>query len=189
MHQQISTNLLGLIQTARAALPDLRGHGGGRLVLFSSVAGLTANAGGSIYHASKWGVEGFAEALVKEVAAFDIGVTIVEPGGARTSFAYGSVQLAEPMSAYDDTPAAALRVLADGNVPIPGDPARMAARVLASADQQQSSLRLVLGSDSYQSITTALRDHLTQVEPQGDSAASTDADSSSAEPMPTPDRP
>ncbi|MGB4780237.1 SDR family oxidoreductase [Microbacterium sp.] len=176
IERQIDTNLLGTIRTARAALPQLRGQGGGRFVFLSSVAGLTANAGGSIYHASKWGVEGFAEALAQEIAPFGIEVTIVEPGGARTSFAHGSLRLAEPMSAYDDTPAAALRILRDGNIPISGSPARIAAGIIASLEQHPAPLRLVFGADAYQGIVTQLRDRLHQIEPQQKSAAAADSD-------------
>ncbi|MEK8173111.1 SDR family NAD(P)-dependent oxidoreductase [Streptomyces sp. M19] len=65
---QITTNLIGSIQTARAALPHLRAQGGGRIIQMSSVAGLAAHPGASLYHAGKWGVEGFMEALAAEVA-------------------------------------------------------------------------------------------------------------------------
>lgn len=175
IEHQLTTNLLGSIRTIRAALPHLRRQGGGRIIQFSSVAGLTAAAGASVYHASKWGVEGFAEALAQEVEPFGIGVTIVEPGGARTAFAGSSLQLAEPMPAYDGTPASFVRALKDGTMPIPGDPVRMAARVVSSLDEQPAPLRLVLGSDAYQGITAGLRARLSQIEPQRDSAAQTDA--------------
>lgn len=172
----ITTNLLGSIQTVRAALPHLRAQGGGRLIQISSVAGLAAHAGASLYHAGKWGVEGFMEALAPEVAPFGIGVTLVEPGGARTSFAGGSLQLGEPMAAYDKTPAAFVRVFRGADAPeLLGDPAKVAARVIASADEQPAPLRLVLGSDSYAGVTAALRNRLAQIEPQQESAAGTDA--------------
>ena len=164
LEHQIATNLLGSIQTARAALPHLRAQGGGRLIQLSSVAGLAAFPGASIYHASKWGVEGFLEALAGEVAPFGIGVTLVEPGGARTSFAGGSLRMGQPLPAYDGTPAAFVRGLQQGLVEIPGDPADYAARVIESAAVEPAPLRLVLGADSYQAVTTALRNRLAQVE-------------------------
>lgn len=173
---QIATNLLGSIQTARAALPHLRAQGGGRIVQLSSVAGLAAHPGASLYHAGKWGVEGFMEALAAEVAPFGIELTIVEPGGARTSFAGGSLQLSEPLAAYDDTPAAAVRVFKDMAVPVPGDPVKVAARIIDSASRQPAPMRLVLGSDCYRSATAALRTRLAQIEPQRAGAAETDAD-------------
>ncbi|MGY3790724.1 SDR family oxidoreductase [Streptomyces antibioticus] len=173
---QITTNLLGSIQTARAALPHLRAQRGGRIIQLSSVAGLAAHPGASLYHAGKWGVEGFMEALAAEVAPFGIEVTIVEPGGARTSFAGSSLQLSEPLAAYDNTPAAAVRVFKDIAVPVPGDPVKVAAKIIDSASQEPAPIRLVLGSDSYQGATTALRKRLAQIEPQRAGAAETDAD-------------
>ena len=176
VNHQITTNLLGSIHTARAALPHLRAQGGGRLIQVSSVAGLAAHAGASLYHAGKWGIEGFMEALAQEVAPFGIGVTLVEPGGASTAFSRGSLQLSEPLSAYDGTPAAFVRQFKQGPVPLRGDPAKIAARIIDSTDQQPAPLRLVLGSDSYQAVTGALRNRLAQIEPQQAAAAQTDAD-------------
>ena len=180
VNHQITTNLLGSIHTARAALPHLRAQGGGRLIQVSSVAGLAAHAGASLYHASKWGIEGFMEALAQEVAPFGIGVTLVEPGGASTAFSRGSLQLSEPLSAYDGTPAAFVRQFKQGPVPLRGDPAKIAARIIDSAEQQPAPLRLVLGSDSYQAVTGALRNRLAQIEPQEATAAQTDADTDAA---------
>ncbi|MFD8570111.1 SDR family oxidoreductase [Streptomyces sp. NPDC059639] len=174
---QITTNLIGSIQTARAALPHLRAQGGGRIIQISSVAGLAAHPGASLYHAGKWGIEGFMEALAEEVAPFGIEVTLVEPGGARTSFSGSSLQLSQPLAAYDDTPAAAVRAFKDTAIPVPGDPAKVAAKVIASAAQQPAPMRLALGSDCYQGATAALRKRLAQVEPQQASASETDAES------------
>ncbi|MFF6906059.1 SDR family oxidoreductase [Streptomyces sp. NPDC012389] len=173
---QITTNLLGSIQTARAALPHLRAQGGGRIIQLSSVAGLAAHPGASLYHAGKWGVEGFMEALAAEVAPFGVEVTLVEPGGARTAFAGSSLRLSEPLAAYDNTPAAAVRVFKDIAVPVPGDPAKVAAKIIDSASQHPAPMRLVLGTDCYQAATTALCQRLAQIEPQQTGAAETDAD-------------
>ncbi|MFL4902624.1 SDR family oxidoreductase [Streptomyces sp. MMS24-I2-30] len=177
VEHQIATNLLGSIRTVRAALPHLRAQGGGRLIQLSSVAGLAAHPGASLYHAGKWGVEGFMEALASEVAPFGIGVTIVEPGGARTSFTSSSLRLSDPLPAYEGTPAAMVQAFRNTPVPVPGDPAKIAARVIESAATEPAPLRLVLGSDSYQAVTAALRNRLAQVEPQQETAARTDADS------------
>ncbi|MDX6739524.1 SDR family oxidoreductase [Actinocorallia sp. A-T 12471] len=172
---QITTNLLGSIQTARAALPHLRAQGGGRIIQISSVAGLAAHPGASLYHAGKWGVEGFMEALAAEVAPFGVEVTLVEPGGARTSFAGSSLRLSRPLSAYDGTPAAAVRAFKDVAVPVPGDPAKVAAKIIAGADVRPAPLRLVLGSDCHHAATAALRKRLAEVEAQRATAAETDA--------------
>ena len=54
-----------------------------------------------MYHATKFGVEGFCESVAQEVAQFGIGITIVEPGGARTEFRYGSAHVAKLMPEYE----------------------------------------------------------------------------------------
>ena len=101
----VATNLVGSIQLIRAVLPHLRKQGGGRIIQMSTYGGQVAFPGNSMYHATKWGIEGFAESVAQEVAPFGIGVTIVEPGGARTEFRYGSAQVADPLPAYDGNPA------------------------------------------------------------------------------------
>jgi NAD(P)-dependent dehydrogenase (short-subunit alcohol dehydrogenase family) len=173
---QIATNLTGSIRLIRAALPHLRRQGGGRILQISSVGGQAAWPGGSLYHATKWGVEGFADALAAEVAPFGIGVTIVEPGGARTNFRYGSSVLADRIEAYDGTPAAGIRsILTERTIHGIGDPALMATAMIASVDRDPAPRRLVLGSDAYQAIETALTTRLADVRSQRESAEATDA--------------
>ncbi len=174
IEQIIATNLIGSIQVVRAALPHLRAQGGGRIIQLSTVGGQTAGPGASLYIASKWGVEGFADSLADEVAPFGIGVTIVEPGGARTGFRLKGLQLGTPLAAYDGTPAAGARGLQDPAYLEPGDPDRMAALIIASADQEPAPRRLVLGHSAYQAIRTALASRLADIEPQEAQAASAD---------------
>ncbi|MBB5191167.1 NAD(P)-dependent dehydrogenase (short-subunit alcohol dehydrogenase family) [Silvimonas terrae] len=173
--QMIATNLVGSIQLIRAVIPHLRAQGGGRIIQLSSYGGQVAFAGNSLYHATKWGIEGFVEAVAQEVAGFGIGMTIVEPGGARTEFRYGSAQVASLLSIYDDTPAHAfLRMLDPQNGLAAGDPARMAARIIESADIHPAPLRMVLGSQALQSTIDTLRQRLAHFETQTALAASTD---------------
>jgi NAD(P)-dependent dehydrogenase (short-subunit alcohol dehydrogenase family) len=175
VEHQIATNLTGSIRLIRAALPHLRAQGGGRILQLSSVGGQAAWPGGSLYHATKWGVEGFAEAVAGEVAPFGIGVTIVEPGGARTNFRYGSSVLADHIPAYDATPAAGVRrILTERTSQGIGDPARMATAMIASVDVEPAPLRLVLGSDAAQAMEVALTARLTDIRSQKESAARTD---------------
>lgn len=173
--QQIRTNLIGSIQVARAVLPHLRAQGGGRILQISTVGGQAAFPGASLYHAGKWGIEGFADALQQEVAGFGIGVTIVEPGGARTEFRYGSSQLAPRIAAYDGTPASmARRMLEERKAVPPGDPVKMVDIMIASVDQQPAPKRLALGSDAYTAMQRALSARLAELEAQKDLAFSTD---------------
>jgi NAD(P)-dependent dehydrogenase (short-subunit alcohol dehydrogenase family) len=167
----VATNLLGPIQLIRAVLPHLRAQGGGRVIQISSYGGQVAFPGISMYHATKWGIEGFVES----VASFGIGMTLVEPGGARTEFRYGSAQVAELMPIYDETPAHSfVRLLDPKNGLAPGDPARMAARIIESVDVEPAPLRMVLGSQALESTLTTLRKRLATFEAQTALAASMD---------------
>lgn len=171
----IATDLTGSIQVIRSAIPHLREQGGGRIIQISSYGGQVAFPGNSLYHAAKWGIEGFAESVAQEVAPFGIGVTIVEPGGARTEFRYGSAQVATLMSVYDGTPTHAfLGMLNPANGLAVGDPVRMATRIIESVDTEPAPLRLVLGSQALDSSIATLTRHIEGFEAQRDLAASTD---------------
>ena len=171
----VATNLVGPIQFIRAALPHLRTQGGGRIIQISSYGGQVAFPGNSMYHATKWGIEGFVESVAQEVAPFGIEMTIVEPGGARTEFRYGSAQVAELMPVYDQTPAHGfLRMLDPKNGLAPGDPARMAARIIESVDVSPAPLRMVFGSQALQGTLSTLRKRIADFEAQTELAASTD---------------
>jgi len=171
----VATNLVGSIQLIRAALPHLRAQGGGRIIQISSYGGQVAFPGNSLYHATKWGIEGFVESVAQEVAPFGIGMTIVEPGGARTEFRYGSAQIAKLMPVYDATPAHSfLRMLDPKSGLAPGDPARMAARIIESVDVEPAPPRMVLGSQALESTLSTLRKRVAAFETQTQLAASTD---------------
>ena len=175
VEQIVATNLVGPIHLIRAALPHLRAQKGGRVIQISSYGGQIAFAGNSLYHATKWGIEGFVESVAQEVASFGIGMTIVEPGGARTEFRYGSAQVAELMPIYDATPAHSfLRMLDPKNGLAPGDPARMATRIIESVNVEPAPLRIVLGSQALESTIKTLRKRIADFEAQAQLAASTD---------------
>ncbi|WP_409308912.1 SDR family oxidoreductase [Pectobacterium sp. B1J-3] len=154
--RQIATNLVGSIQFIRAALPYLRKQGGGRIVQISSEGGQMAWPNFSLYHATKWGVEGFIESVSQEVAPFGIDFLIAEPGPTDTNFVSG-VDIAEPMACYEQTPAGIVRrSLVDGSLEIKGDAVKTADAIIAAVDSENLPFRLALGSKAYHSIRQAL---------------------------------
>jgi NAD(P)-dependent dehydrogenase (short-subunit alcohol dehydrogenase family) len=172
---QMNTNLIGSIQLVRAVLPHFRRQKAGRVLQLSSVGGQAAFPGASAYHASKWGIEGFIDAVGQEVGAFNIGCTLVEPGGARTAFRYGSSRLAPRIEAYDTSPAFMARRMIEEGTSIPiGDPAKMTALMIASVDQHPAPQRLALGSDAYTTMHRQLSSRLAALEAQQELAFSTD---------------
>ena len=176
IRDQLDTNLLGSMQVIRAALPHLRAQGGGRILQLSSAGGQTTYPNFSYYHATKWGIEGFCETVAKEVAPFNIGVTIVEPGATRTSFVSGMVS-APVLEAYELTPAGDVRrAVASGAFPVKGDPDKTVQAMMDSADQPTAPRRLALGRDAYTDMRAALVARLDALDAQRDLALSTEGD-------------
>ncbi|AIA70815.1 probable short-chain dehydrogenase [Pectobacterium atrosepticum SCRI1043] len=174
--RQISTNLTGSIQFIRAAVPYLRRQGGGRIVQVSSEGGQIAWPNFSLYHATKWGIEGFIESVAQEVAPFGIDFLIAEPGPTDTNFASG-VDIAQQMDCYDDTPAGDVRRgLVDGSIAILGDAAKTAEAIIAAADADTPPFRLALGSKAYHSIRDALNTRIQILEETRTVALSVDKD-------------
>lgn len=169
----IATNLVGSIQLIKTAVPYLRRLGGGRIIQMSTYGAQVAFAANSMYHATKFGIEGFCEALAQEVAQFNIGVTMVEPGGARTEFRYGSAKVAKLMPEYESCHGF-LNMLDASKGLAPGDPVRMAARIIESVDKEPAPLRMVLGSQALSATLTRLKERVADYETQTELAASTD---------------
>lgn len=176
IRRQIDTNVIGSIQVIRAALPHLRAQGGGRILQLSSEGGQITYPNFSLYHTTKWAIEGFIDATAQEVAPFNIEFTLVEPGPAKTSFGSGLVT-APPMAVYEDTPAGEMRrAVAGGAFSVPGDPVKMARAMIDSVDRSPAPRRITLGSDAYTKIRAALVGRLAALDAQKDLALSTDVD-------------
>ena len=172
--RQIAANLAGSIHLIRAALPFLREQGGGRIIQVSSEGGQIAYPGFSLYHATKWGIEGFVESVAQEVAPFGIDFIIAEPGPTGTNFG-ANLDVAEALPAYEETPAGIVRrAISDGSFEIKGDAARTVAAIIAAAQSNAPPLRLALGSTAYSSISQALSARLADLEAQQEIAASAD---------------
>ncbi|MFI6936837.1 SDR family oxidoreductase [Streptomyces sp. NPDC050287] len=169
----IATNLTGSITLVQATTPHLRAQGGGRFLQLSSMGGLMAFPGFSLYHASKWGIEGFFEAVGPEVEPFGIRTVLIEPGVIRTSF-YDVMGRKEPHPAYADNPAI-LRQEAPRDE-MPGDQSKVVDAIMAAGESDNPPRRLILGSDAYTLINEALTARLTEIQQQRDTAGATDVD-------------
>ena len=151
------TNLFGMIDTTRAALPLLRRKGGGRIVNFSSVGGITGRQGFGLYNATKFAVEGLSEALAEEVAPFGIRIIIVEPGAFRTEFLGRSIASASlRLPEYDGTSGVTRDFSAANNGAQGGDPDRGMDVVMTAILAPEPPLRLPLGKDALQRIDNKL---------------------------------
>ncbi|GAB2862802.1 SDR family NAD(P)-dependent oxidoreductase [Actinoallomurus bryophytorum] len=145
---QIDTNLLGVVNVTKAALPVLREQGSGHIIQVSSVGGRVTTVGLSAYQAAKWAVGGFSEVLAQEVGPLGIKVTVLEPGGMRTDWAGSSMSIPPVSEPYRKTVGALAERFAEGGMAAAGDPARVAEVVLKVAGLDEPPLRLLLGSDA-----------------------------------------
>ena len=171
----IATNLTAPILIIKDVIPLMREQGGGRIIQLSSYGGQVAYPGNSLYHATKFGIEGFCESVAQEVSDFGIGITIVEPGGARTEFRYSSARVAPSNPIYDGTPTHAfLKMLDPANGLAPGNPALMATRMIESVEKNPAPLRMVLGSQALKATIDRLEERVADYKTQTDLASSTD---------------
>lgn len=168
----IATNLTGSIQLARRVVPHLRDQGGGVLVQLSSMGGHITFPGFAIYHATKWGVEGYFDSLAKEIAPFGISTMLVEPGMVRTSF-YDAVQQVPLSEPYAGGPADRPDIPVED---MPGSQSGLAHAILEAAASDAPPRRLLLNSDAYDLVTTTVRERLASWEAQRDAAFAADAE-------------
>jgi NAD(P)-dependent dehydrogenase (short-subunit alcohol dehydrogenase family) len=152
---QIETNLFGVVNVTRAALPILRAQRSGVFVQFSSIGGRVGGTPGmGAYQTAKFAVEGFSEVLANEVAPFGVKVIIVEPGAFRTDWQGSSMQLHPVGPDYEETVGAINRYRQENDGIQPGDPARAAKVIIDVVGADDPPRRLILGSDA---VTSALK--------------------------------
>ena len=142
--QLVSTNLLGVIRVTKAFLPHLRAKQSGRIVSTTSIGGLIAFPLYSLYHATKWAIEGWSESMSFELAQHHIGIKTVSPSGIATDFTGRSLEVAEH-PAYADL----LQKLMIGQEQAQFSPAEAIAEVVyEAATDQKDQLRYQAGADA-----------------------------------------
>lgn len=161
---QFEVNVFGPIATIQAVLPYFRQRHAGHIITITSVSGVAAWAGTGVYCGSKHALEGVTQTLAQEVAELGIKVTNVEPGGMRTDYAGRSLIVSERKIAdYDGAARNAERILGDHAGHEPGDPAKVAAAILAIAGAPEPPLQLLLGADAMLYATRQLAAFQTEI--------------------------
>jgi NAD(P)-dependent dehydrogenase (short-subunit alcohol dehydrogenase family) len=171
--RQIEVNLMGTITVTKAAIPVLRQRRG-HIVQLSSVGGRIGVPGRAAYSAAKWGVEGFSESLAREMALVGVRVTIVEPGGFRTGFAESAHTATEGRPEYDAVVGAAIRMQREYDGHQPGDPSRAAKVILQLVEMDHPPLRIALGGDAVEAVSSADGKRLEELERWRSISISTD---------------
>jgi NAD(P)-dependent dehydrogenase (short-subunit alcohol dehydrogenase family) len=173
IQQQLALNLLAPIHVTRAFLPAMRAKNSGTLLYVSSVGGRAAFPSGSMYHAAKFGLEGFAESVSQEVAEFGIKTIIVEPGSIKTGFV-ANIGWTQELDAYKDGIVGKLRrqIVEVGDEQASGDPVKMADAIYTVSQMQEPPLRTVLGGDAYAVLDAGYSRSLTALQAQKELAES-----------------
>jgi NAD(P)-dependent dehydrogenase (short-subunit alcohol dehydrogenase family) len=152
----VDTCFYGVVYTTRAAVPVMRKQKSGHIFQVSSVGGRLAMAGNTPYHAAKWAVGGFSDALAMEVAPFGVKVCTLEPGGIRTNWARRAGQNApDLLPDYEDSVGSILKILRSLEGRAEGDPRKIANVIVQLANSDDVPVRLILGVDAEQRVQRA----------------------------------
>jgi NAD(P)-dependent dehydrogenase (short-subunit alcohol dehydrogenase family) len=174
---QLETNLFGVVNVTKAALPVFRKQRAGHFLQFSSVGGRVGGTPGmGAYQTAKFAVEGFSEVLNNEVKPFGVKVTIIEPGAFRTDWGGTSMTLAPVGRDYDSTVGAMNRYRLETDGKQPGDPTKAARAILNIVALDNPPLRLLLGKDALTHADQASRSRAEEAATWAHITTSTDHD-------------
>ena len=161
---QVETNLFGPVNVTRAVLPVMRAQRRGLVVTISSIAGITGQAFVSAYTAAKFGVEGWMESLIPEIAPFGIRTMLVEPGFFRTEL-LTEASTKYPESSIDDYAETTRQTVAAWKKMSglqAGDPAKLARALIQLASQAEPPLRWPAGVDAVEALEKKAQELLAQ---------------------------
>lgn len=145
--RQFKTNTLGMIRMTKAFLPHFRKKQGGVIISTTSIGGLIAVPLGSIYHATKWAVEGWSESMWFELASHKIAIKTVSPGGIKTDFMSRSLDAAQH-EAYAPLFNKVLVAFNSEDVLKANSPQSIAEVVYEAATDGKTQLRYLAGEDA-----------------------------------------
>lgn len=146
--RQFNTNVLGVIKVTQAFLPHFRERKSGIIISTTSIGGLVTFPFSTIYHATKWAIEGFSESLSYELAAHNIRVKTIAPGGIATDFMSRSIDMGRH-EAYARQFEQFISTFSNTDSPLQFSPADSIARTVYEAvTDDQDQLRYLAGSDA-----------------------------------------
>jgi NAD(P)-dependent dehydrogenase (short-subunit alcohol dehydrogenase family) len=152
----IDTCFYGVIYTTRAALPIMRAQKGGVIFQVSSVGGRITRPGNSPYHAAKWAVSGFSEALAQETEPFGVQVCALEPGGIRTNWGKRAAsEIPALLPDYEESVGKTLKRLESYWGQENSDPKLIAQVIVELSDKKKLPSHLLLGSDALSNLERA----------------------------------
>jgi NAD(P)-dependent dehydrogenase (short-subunit alcohol dehydrogenase family) len=151
IRRQFDTNVIGLLEVTKAVLPSMRAQGKGVIVNISSIGGRMTFPLGSLYHGTKFAVEGLSEALHYELEPLGIRVKIVEPGMIATDFSGRSFDFRQTpdLTAYQPVVDKLFAVLGSPELAATASPPSVVSETIwAAATDGTFSLRYTAGEDA-----------------------------------------
>ena len=146
--RMVNTNMLGTIRTTKAFIPHFREKRAGLFINTTSIGGLLTVPFNSIYHATKWALEGWSESMAFELNHFGIGIKTIEPGGIRTDFFTRSLDTGRH-PAYDALVNKVMGMITDRKqMATYSSPDQIAEVVYEAATDGKDQLRYVAGADA-----------------------------------------
>jgi NAD(P)-dependent dehydrogenase (short-subunit alcohol dehydrogenase family) len=172
---QMETNFFGPVNVTRAILPIMRARRGGEVITITSLAGLIGQEFVAAYAASKFALEGWMESLRFDVAPFGISTMIVEPGFFRTELLVEGASTIWPelsVEDYAERTKNTITAWSGMNGSQGGDPAKLAAALVALSDSGKLPLRFVAGADAMAAVEAKLKTIREQIDAHRDLSAS-----------------
>ena len=157
MLRMVHTNLMGPIRVTKAFMPHFREKRRGLFINTTSIGGLITVPLNSMYHATKWALEGWSDGMAFELSQFGIGLKIIEPGGMKTDFFTRSFD-AGRHPAYDTLVAQVMNAITDPKqMATYSAPEEIAEIVYEAATDGKDQLRYVAGADAKATYATRLQ--------------------------------
>ena len=155
IRRQIETNVFGTMKITRAILPIMREQGAGFVVVVSSTSGIKSVTGGSVYSASKFALEGWAEGMNLEMKPFGISFMLLEPGAFRTDFANADAFMQLPdleVEAYEEQRKGLQKLFSEMNGNQAGDPAKLAKGLIKVVNSEDAPVRLLISKGAIPAV-------------------------------------
>jgi NAD(P)-dependent dehydrogenase (short-subunit alcohol dehydrogenase family) len=146
--RMVNTNMLGAIRTTKTFIPYFRQKRAGLFINTTSIGGLLTVPFNSIYHATKWALEGWSESMAFELNQFGIGIKTIEPGGMKTDFFTRSFETGRH-PAYDALVNKTMEIITDPKqMATYSSPEQIAEVVYEAATDGKDQLRYIAGADA-----------------------------------------
>jgi len=177
IRSQFETNVFGTMKLTRAILPIMRTQKSGFVVTVSSTSGIRVVAGGSVYSASKFALEGWSEGMNIDMKPFGIRFMLLEPGAFRTDFANENASMQLPdlqVEAYNEARENLANVFRTMNGTQSGDPAKLAKGLIKVVNSEDAPVRLLISKPAISLIDTYYKNRYAEFEKWQEVSADSD---------------